>query len=56
MPVILSGLPGSGKTSLDRELAPRNGATYLRIDSIQTALARTMLRLDPALPGSDPWA
>jgi len=35
---ILSGLPGSGKTSISRLLARRLGATYLRIDTIEQGL------------------
>lgn len=35
---ILSGLPGSGKTTLSRLLAQRIGAAYLRIDTIEQAL------------------
>lgn len=35
---ILSGLPGSGKTTLARRLAPRLGAAHLRIDTIEQAL------------------
>jgi predicted kinase len=36
---ILGGLPGAGKSSLGRELARRAGAHYLRIDTIEWALA-----------------
>lgn len=46
MLIVFSGLPGSGKTTLARQLAARRPATYLRIDSIEHAL-RT------ASPGSD---
>lgn len=46
MLIVFSGLPGSGKTTLARELSARQSATYLRIDSIEHAL-RT------ASPGSD---
>lgn len=35
---ILSGLPGSGKSTLGRLLAERFGAAYLRIDTIEQAL------------------
>lgn len=37
--VVLSGLPGSGKTTLARELATRMGAVHVRIDTIEAALA-----------------
>lgn len=38
MLVILGGLPGSGKTTIARELAKRLKAVYLRIDTIEQAM------------------
>jgi predicted kinase len=38
MLVVLSGLPGVGKTAVARELAVTTGAMHLRIDSIEQAL------------------
>ncbi|MFJ2450421.1 AAA family ATPase [Pseudomonas protegens] len=38
MLIVFSGLPGTGKTTIARALAPRLGATYLRIDSIEQGL------------------
>jgi len=35
---IFSGLPGTGKTTLSRQLAQHVGAAYLRIDTIEQAL------------------
>jgi predicted kinase len=39
--IIFGGLPGTGKTTLARELARQLGATYLRIDTIEVAIAQT---------------
>ncbi len=38
MLIIFAGLPGSGKTTIAKELAMRLGAVYLRIDTIEQAL------------------
>lgn len=38
MLIILSGLPGVGKTAIARELARQLGAMHLRIDSIEQAI------------------
>jgi predicted kinase len=36
--IVLGGLPGTGKTTLARELTRRHAATYLRIDMIEQKL------------------
>ncbi len=46
--VILAGLPGVGKTTVSRALARRTGAFYIRIDSIERALAASSLAISPA--------
>lgn len=38
MLIVFSGLPGTGKTSIARELARRLRATYLRVDTVEQAL------------------
>ncbi len=38
MLIVMSGLPGVGKTAISRELARAIGAIYLRIDSIEQTL------------------
>jgi predicted kinase len=40
MLVVIGGLPGSGKTTISREIALGCGATYLRIDTIEQAVRR----------------
>jgi predicted kinase len=43
--IALSGLPGTGKTTIARGVSARLGAVLLRIDWIETALARSTLRI-----------
>jgi predicted kinase len=38
MLIVLGGLPGSGKTTIARELARRLGAVHVRVDTIEQAL------------------
>ena len=48
MLIIFGGLPGTGKTTLARELARRMTAVYLRIDTIEQAMAQSSLGIHPA--------
>ena len=41
--VVFAGLPGSGKSLLARGVADAIGATYLRIDSIESAIVSTLM-------------
>src|SRR5215472_7650985 len=36
--IVLSGLPGTGKSTIARTIAGASGATYVRIDTIEQAL------------------
>jgi predicted kinase len=38
MPIVFSGLPSVGKTTIARKVARSLAAVYLRIDSIEQAL------------------
>ena len=46
--VSLSGLPGVGKTTLAKKLAALTPAIHLRVDSVETALQRSILSIHPA--------
>jgi len=47
MLIILSGLPGTGKSAIARELARQIGAVYLRIDSIEQAIRDSTAFTEP---------
>jgi predicted kinase len=49
--VVFGGLPGTGKTSISRRVADELGATFLRVDSIEAAIARSGLPLGESPAG-----
>src|ERR1051325_6353574 len=46
--IVMSGLPGTGKSAIARALAEAIGATWLRIDTIETAIADAPGQLEDA--------
>lgn len=46
MLIVLSGLPGVGKTAIARKVAAALGAMHLRIDSIEQALRNAGVRVE----------
>ena len=48
MLVVVGGLPATGKTTVSRAAAGRTGAAYVRIDSIEQALAEFADRTEAA--------
>lgn len=46
--IVFGGLPGTGKTTIARELTVRLAATYLRIDAIEQTLREAGFAVDEA--------
>ena len=46
MLIVISGLPGVGKTAISRELARATGAVHLRIDTIEQAMRAAGWRVE----------
>jgi predicted kinase len=49
MLIVLAGLPGAGKTTIARELAPRLRAVHVRIDTIEHAIRQSAAHADPPM-------
>ncbi|WP_161881818.1 AAA family ATPase [Deinococcus alpinitundrae] len=45
MLIVFSGLPGTGKSTLARQLSHKLNATYLRLDTVEAALLNTALQV-----------
>src|SRR4051812_19570645 len=50
--IILSGLPGVGKTTIARDLAARLCAVYVRIDSIEQAIWKSPPHAEVPMDGA----
>ena len=48
--IVVGGLPGTGKTTIARQVADQLGATYLRIDTIEQALRSALGLMDDVGP------
>lgn len=51
MLTVFGGLPGTGKTTLARLLARRQGSSYVRVDAIESGLIEAGLTLDQTTVG-----
>jgi len=51
MLIVFGGLPGSGKTTLSRELARRLSATWLRVDTLEQAILRSGIAIESGSAG-----
>lgn len=49
--VVVTGRPGTGKTTLSRALAGRLSATYLRVDAIETAVSNVTGKIVTGVEG-----
>jgi predicted kinase len=56
MLIIFGGLPGTGKTTIARELARQLGAVHVRIDSIEEAILDSGYTALPSTMPAIVWA